>query len=555
MFIPNSRYQDINAYLYHVEEELKSSKKQEDLGGLCEITGKAIQSVKKEQSLWTMITSFFSRLFGRVSDYEKLQIRADQLERKLVDLIDGPECETTRQLLDQTKKEVKEAISHLNEDIAVALLQLEEVDHYLNGLSRTKFRSPEEVVKLIEDASYPAATLKILGPFHNRIVSNYQDDDEFDLSLIKKLDERFVAIKEKQLAIQQNLMSQLFASIETQKSSKSARSELIGKKMPGGICNGGNTCYLASGLQVMRATAAYRNAMDPELNPLKKREKETNAVFQHRKLVQKKGDEILQAIEEGKQVSRETINQFRKCCYECPTSQGKRVVDHLSRQADAAEVLERLLDVVDFDAGYYQINEQRVPVDQRFEILPRNAKNNPDDYSSLNELAQGKVETCSATVEVAAAQYLNGSVPMQRLIDERWGKESLSDVKVADWDEKGFPCVKKFNSMHLKKKVNTQVELPEVIRITVKQSEFYKANLTDADEIYPFGSRNGDKYRLVALIEHRPGHYVAHTRGGDGKLIEANDSWVHRGEQEVGGFVYYYVKEPKFVQNPLEGEF
>ena len=96
--------------------------------------------------------------------------------------------------------------------------------------------------------------------------------------------------------------------------------------------------------------------------------------------------------------------------------------------------------------------------------------------------------------------------------------------------------------MLLKKEIPQQ-KFPEVIRITVKQLEDEKAILTQTDTVYPFGSGNGPKYRLQSIIEHRPGHYVAHTRQADNRFIEANDGWVSPSSEELSGFAYYYVKE------------
>jgi len=254
----------------------------------------------------------------------------------------------------------------------------------------------------------------------------------------------------------------------------------------------------------------------------------------------KKGHNILQKLTAGESITRHEINEFRQTCYNCQTSQGRKVVDSPSHQADAAEILERILDVLDFHGGSYQLTTSRQPVGSSYTIVPGL---DPTGYSSLSVLAKGHIEKSSPTLEVAAFAHMGRSVPLQTLIDDTWADEIISNVKVADKDKDGSPCVKQFEAMRLQKKVGLQTAFPELIRITVKQLEDAKSTMTRTDEVYPFGSGNGPKYRLQAIIEHRPGHYVAHARRDNGEFIEANDSWVHASQQEITGFAYYYLKE------------
>lgn len=507
-----------------------------DVPLLKELAIDVVEAVQQRKNLWTTIVSFFYGLVGLVSDYEKLQKEAAQLEYILAIRSDNDDSRLIKSQLEEKKGEIQQVVVKLNSEIENALIELDHVESQLNSRENSYQKgklSPSTIISYMEEASNSAEALHEIKDLNARIIVNYQDDPSTDLSIIKTLNDRLESLSEQLTRIRNELLSSFVSKIQDSLQKDSA--EL---NKPGGIRNGGNTCYLASGLQTMRVIPAYRKAMDPQQNPLKQREGESDTRFQQRKRIQERGHELLNKISAGHVVESQEINQFRDACYDCKIEGEQRVVDSTRNQADSAEALSRILSVLDFDGGTYQIVRIRTPTSVPYEIDGNQL--NPAEYSSLEAL-QTETEMSSATVEVAAYLYMDSEVPLQRLINETWGNEAIS-AKFVEHSQEGQAVFKQFDSMSLQKKVSAE-EFPEVVRITVKQLEEGKATITHTDTVFPFGNGNGPQYRLQAIIEHRPGHYVAHTRDGNGQFIEANDGWVHRSRQTLGGFAYYYVKE------------
>lgn len=533
----SSSYREIAIKLENTLEIVNTAPEGEaDVSLLEELTIDVVKAVQQRKNLWTTIVSFFYGLVGLVSDYEKLQKEAAQLEYLLAIRSDKDDSRLIKSQLEEKKSEIQQVVVKLNSEIESALLELDQVESQLNSRENSYRKGklfPSTIISYMEEASNSAEALHQIKDLNARIIVNYQDDPNTDLSIIKTLNDRIESLSEQLTRIRNELLSYPVSEI-----SDSPQKDSVELNKPGGIRNGGNTCYLASGLQTMRVIPAYRKAMDPQQNPLKQREGESDTRFQQRKRIQERGHKLLEKISKGTNVEPQEINRFRDACYQCMIEGEQRVVDSRRNQADSAEALSRILSVLDFDGGTYQIVRTRTPTSVPYAIDGNQL--NPAEYSSLEAL-QTEIEASSATVEVAAYLYMNSEVPLQQLINETWGDEKIS-AKFVEHGQEGQAVFKQFNSMRLEKKVRAE-EFPEVVRITVKQLEGHKATITDTDTVFPFGNGNGPQYRLQAIIEHRPGHYVAHTRDGNGQFIEANDGWVHSSSQTQGGFAYYYVKE------------
>lgn len=527
------------------------------------ITQEIVQEVLPRANFWTVIVNFFYRLVGKVSDYEFLQHKIVKLEEQLGETLDRiakaeqgkvilsssthqlnlQEAQGLTHQLDIAKSQLEDVTKGIKDETEAILIQFDEVDELLNGLERQINKKPEmnqQFIDLVNQSARAAQSLNAIGSIVDRASEIYIESTA-DLTPIKSLVDRYEAAAIKLKRIQERLTSYWITEDDAVEKTGKADSKI--ESVPssiliGGIRNGGNTCYVASAMQTVHAIPAYQRAMDPKKNPLQRREGEAEVDFAKRTLIQRLGHAIVQKITQGEEVSRNEINRFREACYADRSNGGKRVVDSLRDTADAAETLERILNVLDFRFGNYQVTQRRTLLSEKNKI---STGRNPAEFTTLNAMAAGKVEVREPTIEVAAYGYLDQEVSMQRLVDETWAPEDLSNVKVASLDDKGLPCVRKYQRMRLQKEV-TAKEPPEVIRITVKQLEENKATLTHADTLFPMGTGNGPMYKLKAVIEHRPGHYVAHIRGEDGMYVEANDSWVHAGKKNLPGFAYYYVR-------------
>lgn len=550
---PQNKYSNEFKSIESIQDLLTKADAPEAVAQIFDATEEVVQTVKQKASLWTSIVSFFSNLFGKVSDYQRLQLEVEklesQLQKKVEELSSSPRDSSPEETAELTNKltEVQAEIKTLGDTIISDLNELiakfDEVDEHLAGLERQSDREDQtesQIRQNIEEASKLANFFQTIQTSMVTASNMYYENETTDFSPIITLHTRYSTTEKRLKAIQDKQIAQWIAQQQpVQKASAVESTEQT--VIVGGIRNGGNSCYVASAIQTINAVPSYRKAFDPEQNPLKQHTEETQESFEQRKLIQERGFNVLQKIQSGVTISQEEINAFRKACYDHKQAGYKtdqRVIKSLGGMDDSAERLERFLEVMDYQFGSYQVQIQRTPITTnpvlRYDIDPKG-------ISTWEEFTKQKVEVKIPTIEVSAYAYLNDSVDMQSLIEETWADEQIEGVWISSEDEQGNPCVKEYRNCTLHKEANAK-EAPEVIRVTVKQLEEDKATIKKANRIYPFGRGNGPAYELKSIIEHRPGHYVAHIPQKDGSSIEANDSWVHAGKKDITGFAYYYVR-------------
>src|SRR6185503_15676597 len=127
----------------------------------------------------------------------------------------------------------------------------------------------------------------------------------------------------------------------------------------------------------------------------------------------------------------------------------------------------------------------------------------------------------------AAYAHIGENVSMQTLQNEFFATKTLGDgILVKHISGDGEISFRNYKNVQLKSSVDTE-KLPNVLRILVQQLDDERATITNSESFYPSGTiGEGSKYVLKAVLEHRPGHYVAHLNTSQG-MITANDSAVH----------------------------
>jgi len=160
----------------------------------------------------------------------------------------------------------------------------------------------------------------------------------------------------------------------------------------------------------------------------------------------------------------------------------------------------------------------------------------PEEYRTLEEAMS---YTKEGELTLSAFPYLNGTVSMATLVENFMKEETLAEYTVKHIDTlTGDVTYRKYANVQRKISVDEGSALPKVLQVRVQQLDGNKANIKHPEFIH-IGKH---KYRLASGIEHMPGHYVAHYMTPEGKMVQANDSWVHLDQSSsFKGNGYYYV--------------
>ncbi len=422
-------------------------------------------------------------LFGIVTNYQKL-----------INEINILECNaelTEMEHLKQLEKERTEAL----DNIEAALTKISE-----------QFTAVEKEIQNLDTraalAMYQKHLTSMEGPL-DTLFSIYRGDAP-QLKLIEELAERY-----------DNVLNRL--------------SEITRPKLPGGISNGGNTCYLASAMQAINNVAEYRDLFK---NTLQQRERESKESFEERLSIQEAGFSILQKIERGKKVSGKEINSLRQACYN-HTEDGKRVIESLRGQTDSMETLGRLLSVLDYKEPEIQFIYEDTVGENDFEIVDDGKERDASTLEEVKRYAQ------NGSFTLSAYQYMNAEVSMDILFKNFWKDETLENYLLMELDEDNSEVVYKRYKTATRKKSLNQDTLPKVLRVTVQQMGEQRARIAKPETV----CLSDRTYRLAAVIEHKPGHYVAHVVRPGG-MITANDSLVHsRSSSSIPGYGYIYIMD------------
>jgi hypothetical protein len=485
----------------------------------------------KQEGFWSRVWRVILNLFGIVTDYQKVLNQIAVLEAAASDLSN----ETKLSLLHETKKDDQKKIEGSVEKLNRAFNEVESTITEFKSKAAKITRTGQEYNDLKGDVTIYQKHLKDMEETLHQLNEIYQGDIEA-FKHIPQLWEKHAAAQTELKRIANQL-----ADILAPKSIKPASSTKKTTAL-GGISQGGNTCYLASAMQTMNHIETYRNLFDPSMHPLAQRAKESTASFEERKKIQNAGFAIIQKIQSGTTVKGNEINLLRKACFE-HYEQGKRVISSLSGQIDSMETLDRILTVLDYKEPQLSFHFQDIIIDENdYEVINDGKERNPDQFSTLAEV---KNYFKNGTIGLSAYDYLKADVTMSTLIKNSWETESLTDYIVKHVSETGEISYRKYNHVERRKSLDvSKNNYPPVMRVTIQQLDGQRATITRPDTLYPSGKEGvGPKYRLAAVIEHMPGHYVAHLKTTGG-MLTANDSFVHeKNTANIPGYGYFYVRD------------
>lgn len=504
----------------------------------CGIVQKTIATLKEfalqQESFWGWILRHLAKLFGIVTDYQKVLNQIDMLESKANALTEDAIDELQKLEDAKAKKQVKieKSVGKLDkafDEVEAAIVELKKRADSLTCVNKDFFELQQDLSQYQSYIAQMTAPLQKLNEIYMGDVEAFEK--------IPALWNKHKAAKE----ALQKIAAQLAGMVSKTQSdiiTPSPAKEIT----LGGISQGGNTCYLASAMQAVNQIEEYRALFNPVENPLKQRTGESLASFEERKLIQRKGFFVLEKINSGNKVAGDEINQLRTACYNHKID-GKQVISTLGGTFDSMEVLGRMLRVLDYKDPQLTFEYEDVVDDEtNFEVVNDGKERNPAEYSTIEETKKYQKKGCYT---FSAFSYMNSSVSMETLSKEFLATETIDEALLKHISKTGEITYRKYKNVKRKKALNLEPKnLPKVLRITIQQLDGQRATITRPDIFYPSGKQGvGPKYTLKAIIEHLPGHYVAHVKTANG-MLTANDGHVHEAaSSSVPGYGYIYVRD------------
>lgn len=293
--------------------------------------------------------------------------------------------------------------------------------------------------------------------------------------------------------------------------------------IPTGVPSIGNSCYLASMLQVCAQIPLYQSAFDLARNPLSQNHLvgETAIEFAARQELQKLIHTIIGRLSKGISPTQEP--PMKDLITELSLALAKiGILDPEGpfEQYDSAEVLSLLLDHFQFSSRTNITYDERRNFDAA-EATPKPDKN-PSGYSPLEDLTKTTQDTVNNIGFILDASKSFTSAIEGEL---KTSQESLHAVR------KGTVC--EFKGVRVEKQLR---QLPQTIMISAQDRDMSTARKNDVTDIpllwTPPGSQ--DRYRLAAIIYKagaaRSGHYFAFInkaeKSDEARWIKCDDGRV-----------------------------
>ncbi len=329
-------------------------------------------------------------------------------------------------------------------------------------------------------------------------------------------------------AVFRGLSSYFAKTLEKYENPTADKTDSVAMQRIGGIRNGGATCYLAAVLQAISAVPSYVAAFN---KPLIQKAGESADAFQKKQQVQAEAHEIMTAINQGKVMTKKGINDFRKLCASLGIVPEKG-------EFSAPEVLKRLLDLIDYQSP------AALQLESAF-ILPATEPErienvrNPDAFSTREELLQKRC----ADLELTLNPYLvqGNNISLQTLVNQFYEGQEVASLTFKEENDGETACYH-YENVERSQHMVLGGPYPDVIQVNVIQIDEQHIKLQHPQILYPAGTvQEGPGYRLVAIIEHRPGHYVTYRAGDQDALILANDATVSETKNTaIAGETYLY---------------
>lgn len=169
----------------------------------------------------------------------------------------------------------------------------------------------------------------------------------------------------------------------------------------GGISNGGNTCFIAAAIQLMKEIPIFNKKINPE-NRLKQRVNESDSHFALRQNIKEKLFHILQEINSGNSVSSKEINALRNLFINFEPQKNCFSLNSMGDPQEVTELLRKVLDFQVFSAGVLTHKGNTDPRHRNEEIGPlivdemgnfNDQLIEPSDYIEINVSLSAEEET------------------------------------------------------------------------------------------------------------------------------------------------------------------
>lgn len=333
-------------------------------------------------------------------------------------------------------------------------------------------------------------------------------------------------------------MGKRFFNPKPQHISLAERAHLMGSILaPKGISNEGNTCYLASLLQVMRAVPFFKAFVENEEVLGLIFEPETDVIQDINPLRDAIREFFKQMDNEPKSFTTGVHDKIRKELYEL------KLIDSLHGQCDSVELLVKIMDLF----GY------RFHTKMQCTSTLSDVEDSEDAGLDLPmrgdlEFNQQEVHNFSLPINLYPEQAEDQND--LAVLFQTQGLRTDSSEKVAFKEQ--INDAFKTRIAHRRQEFSFGAEMPEVIPIVRMSPENNTEFKSVPLRFHPAGQER-ESYVLMATIHHsggpEGGHYYAHIRKDDETFYCCDDRQVKEvnlteNSQALNGeLIYFYTKE------------
>lgn len=267
-----------------------------------------------------------------------------------------------------------------------------------------------------------------------------------------------------------------------------------------GIANVGNSCFFASALQVLAHFPAYRNAFDPQLNPLVKQEDETDLEFMERQTLQTEINLLLNKIVAGDKTL--DIQATRKKIASLQGNKGHE-------GGDATAALNDMLALVDFHSDAYKLSSLG------WEIMePCSEAEKSEIEKEVESYLLDYQEPTTSFRLIFNKQDKQANLPA--LFEEQYINRKIRSGNPSDEFPMGKFTIKLKSSL-----LCIQPDIPLMINFATEGH----------DPFFPllpliWTSSDSSSYQLESVIVAGLGHATVFHRDQDGSFVHFNDDSV-----------------------------
>lgn len=300
----------------------------------------------------------------------------------------------------------------------------------------------------------------------------------------------------------------------------------------GGICQGGNTCYLAAAFQQIAHIERFHSQFQKDPKQIPGEEKKA---FENRTLLIQSARTIIEKVQKGISVPSDEINTFREVMEACEF----HFFDETTSQYDSSEFLIWILEKANPKRSIHLDLNSHL---QSFDFKSTSKKRDPIDRLSVPISKEETTHLSGFLEEFFKEETLTGEE--QYDFETGKGKEDAKKhVRLSSFpdllpiDLKRFAFDRKEGRGF---KITKDIEMPEELEIPGKWVEGKEGQT--------------QRYRLASFIMHtgntpNSGHYYSWIKIGeewvcadDGRVRKAAESYNNFEHDRKKGYAYFYEK-------------